>query len=196
MAEPGRPRIHVEVWHRLPGETKQAYARFLWYRNLGPTRSVKTCYYQYLKEKDNYQGTKKGITVPTRWHRECTKNKWVDRAASWDIRNLTRYGARIVALHSQTITLLAMKNRRVVGKTEHGTKEWNGLMEGISRVAEYVNPELLKNVQEQHRGGGDDNKSLDEADESTAGTPVSCLAERDKPIPITFDDHTGSDDLG
>lgn len=149
-----------QPWDKLTTESDEDYARFLMYRNLGPTRSVRECYFRYLQEYDNYQGRKNGVRPPNSWQLQCRRNFWIERAAAWDVRNLSHYGQKIVALHSEAIAAIARKNLRAARRLNVGQKGWSDLQASIRTVAEYLTPELLKNVQQRT---GNDQPTLDPA---------------------------------
>ncbi len=141
-------------WDKLTAESDEAYARFLMYRNLGPTRSVRRCYYRYLQEFDNFQGPPNGVRPPYSWQMESQRQFWRERSVAWDVRNLSAYGQKIVALHSEAIAEIARKNLRAARRLKVGMKGWAELQTSLRTVAEYLTPELLKNVQPPRNGNG------------------------------------------
>jgi hypothetical protein len=78
-------------WEQLDTESNAAYARFLAYRNLGPTRSLDRAY-QVTKGKEALQ-------APGSWAKESERFSWVDRATAWDIDNLLGQGERAATLY-------------------------------------------------------------------------------------------------
>lgn len=72
------------IWDQQPDESNAAYARFLAYRNLGPSRSLERA----------YQATKgnAGQPAPGQWTRDSERFNWVERATAWDVALLLQQG--------------------------------------------------------------------------------------------------------
>ena len=143
-----------EPWDRLPNETPPAYARFLMYRNLGPRRSLRRAYLHDLRVSDGYTGGVKRLHVPGQWYADCAANFWVDRAAAWDVRNLTAYGARLAVLHTRAVTTIAEKNARHAAKLNPGDDGWTDLIASMKLVAEFLTPDIIRAIQERNKPAG------------------------------------------
>lgn len=141
----------AEPWDKLSGECDEAYSRFLIYRNLGPKRSLKRAYLHFLRTDDEYTGGIKRLHVPGQWHRDCVDQFWVDRAAAWDVRNLSAYGSRLAAFHVRTITQLAEKNARYAAKLNPGDDGWTDLMASVKAVQGFLTPEVVRGIQERNQ---------------------------------------------
>ena len=74
------PTDKPQPWDRLVTEGDAAYAAFLVYRNLGPTRSLSVAYAMHTKSKP---GEKQ---VGGSWRKWCAANRWPERSAAWDDR--------------------------------------------------------------------------------------------------------------
>jgi hypothetical protein len=133
-------------WDQRETESTAAYARFLTYRNLGPTRSLDAAYQIYSGVP---VGAKKPKRRPGSWQRECRDLDWTARAEAWDVSMLSESSARVVVT---VIRALEAASVRVLeGLLEPGSKPkgWSELLEGLMRLVPYVPPEMVKAVQAQ-----------------------------------------------
>lgn len=141
----------AEPWDQLPGEDNTAYARFLMYRNLGPTRSLRKAYQHYLRVYDGFTGGTKRLNIPGNWHANCADHFWVSRAAAWDIRNLSTYGNRLACLHVATITRMAQKNARFAARLNPGDDGWTDLVASVRVVADFLTPDVVRGIQDRNQ---------------------------------------------
>ncbi len=155
----------AESWDKLPGESDEAYARFLIYRNVGPRRSLKRAYLHYLRVYDEFTGGTKRLHVPGSWHADCASNFWCDRAVAWDIRNLSAYGARVAVLHVRAVAILAEKNARHAVKLAPGDDGFSDLLASMRTVAEFLTPEVVRGIAERNKptGGTSGTRATDRA---------------------------------
>src|SRR5512139_1011766 len=86
MADERRP------WDQLPDEPSAAYARFLVYRNLGAARSVDAAYHTGPSEAKRGKARR----ASSQWFEDSVHYQWPERAAAWDIENLTTLGHTVV----------------------------------------------------------------------------------------------------
>lgn len=140
-----------QPWEKLPAESDESYSRFLYYRNAGVRRSFRRAYRQWLADGDGYTGGIRGLHVPGTWTRDSQAYFWKERAAAWDVRNLSAYGARIAALHAEAVTRVAEKNLRWVGRTDPDDAAWPDVMASMRVVAQFLSPELVKGVQDRFK---------------------------------------------
>lgn len=138
-------------WDKVPGETDESYTRFLLYRNIGPTRSLRRAYFLYLREYDGFRGVMKGVRPPGSWQEECRDNFWPERAAAWDVRNLTAYGSKVAALHAEAVAVVARKNLRYAGAMKPGDDGWLDLMASMKVVAAFLSPELVRGIERRNQ---------------------------------------------
>lgn len=138
-------------WDKLKAESDESYARFLMYRNLGPGRSIRRAYHQYLQRFDGFTGGTKRLHVPGSWTSEAADHGWVSRAQAWDVRNLTAYGAKVAVLHVLTVKRLAEKNRRALGRLEPGDDGYTDVLAGIRVVADFLTPDVVRGIAEQNQ---------------------------------------------
>lgn len=91
----------MHAWDQHEHEPDAAYARFLAYRNLGPSRSLDKAYRAS-------QGAEKR-QAPGQWHKDSVAYQWVARATAWDIDNLKTHGERIVLNYVASLDSIADK---------------------------------------------------------------------------------------
>lgn len=141
----------AEPWDKLPGESDEAYARFLIYRNLGPKRSYRKAYHHYLRIHDGFTGGKERLHLPGQWCSDSSEHFWANRAAAWDVRNLSVYGARMAALHVAAVTRIAEKNARWAARLNPTDAGWSALVASVRVVAEFLPPEVVRGIQERNK---------------------------------------------
>ena len=71
--------ITPEPWQQQEGESSQAYAAFVAYRDMGPGRSVVETYRQIEGKPGAQQAT-------GRWNKWAKDYRWAERARAWDNR--------------------------------------------------------------------------------------------------------------
>jgi hypothetical protein len=103
-------------YDRQPGETQAAYTHFLYYRNLGPTRTIANAYRKYM-EDGGHKPKGKNRQTSGHWHREANRHNWHDRALSWDIDNLQSQGEQVIIFQME---LLKAIQQRVLESLENG----------------------------------------------------------------------------
>src|SRR5262245_15575676 len=112
----------ANVWDQMPGESNTHYTQFLYYRDLGPRRSLRKFYLKYAKEfldKDEVTGKTPGCYRENivRWH-------WAERAQAWDIWNLRHYGRSVAIAFVTSLELMARKVKRAIRNNEVGDVPW------------------------------------------------------------------------
>lgn len=145
MANPCHP------WDQQPDEDNESYARFLHYRNLGPTRSLRKAYQRYLQTEDGVTCRKERLHLPGTWVGDSTKHQWVSRATGWDIRNLVTYGGKVAVLHVLTISRMAAKNLKAVAEAKPGDDSWADIVQSVRLINEYLTPEVVRGIQERQQ---------------------------------------------
>jgi hypothetical protein len=142
MSTPAAPTR--EPWDQRPDEAPAAYARFLTYRNLGPTRSLDAAYQIYGGAP---VGAKKPKRRPGSWQRECRDLDWTARAEAWDVSILSKSSARVAVAIIQALEAASVKV--LAGLLEPGSKPkgWSEQLEGLMTLLPYVPPEVVKTVE-------------------------------------------------
>lgn len=143
-----------QPWDRLPDESPDAYTRFLIYRNLGPNRSLRKAYLNYLRSEDGFSGPATAkLHIPGHWHANSVTYQWVNRSAAWDVRNLMTYGAKVAVLHIQTLCIIAKKTARAARETELGGEGWLDVVAGVRLIGDYLTPEVVRGIHERQPAG-------------------------------------------
>jgi hypothetical protein len=140
----------VEVWEQHEGEPDEAYVRFLYYRNMGPTRSLDAAYQQYV-ESGEIETKEKGIIVaPKRtktprangqWKEDSSSYQWEFRANKWDIHMLKIAGKSVISDFYKLLavttnqTLEAMRSGKLLPQT------YGQALEGLQILGNFVQPE-------------------------------------------------------
>src|SRR5207245_1768705 len=112
-------------WDQREGEPAAAYARFLAYRNLGPSRTValavasveaspelqtarRTGRGRKGPERDAGAGAAEPRShPPRRWRDDAARWEWAARADAWDIARLTEAGERVQVHMTELMCRLA-----------------------------------------------------------------------------------------
>ena len=113
MGNDGQAGREKAPWQRLEGEPAAAYARFLVYRNLGPTRSLHRAWEAHLQAGKRGRGATKSNEkqpdVSSAWTRNCAEYRWPERAREWDIAMLSQVGAEAVVDFVNILRLYAAR---------------------------------------------------------------------------------------
>lgn len=141
----------MAAWEQMTGESDESFARFLMYRNLGPSRSMRKAYLRYLQEADGFTGGAKRLHIPGQWQRDSSNFFWVERAAAWDVRNLQAYGGRLAVLHTQAMVELAKKNCRYARRLKPGDDGYADMLRSVQVVAAFLTPEFVKGIADEGR---------------------------------------------
>lgn len=124
-------------WERRRGESKDSYARFLMYRNLGPSRSVEAAYKAAAKSS-------KSQHVSGQWLADSSRWKWPDRAHDWDIDSLVQHGEETVLAFMEVMRVLA---RKVLARIEKlDPADWSESLEAIKILSSFIPHEAIKQV--------------------------------------------------
>src|SRR5262249_27838418 len=154
--EPGRP-VRASVYERQPGESRQALAAFIAYRDLGPARSLAKV----------GQKLGKSTTLMERW---SARWRWTARAAAWD-EELDRQAraaqvAAVKEMAERHVKLAKSLQFRAIERLN--TLDPNELSpsEVLRYIVEAVKLERLamgepETVQEDRHQGGDGDEALD-----------------------------------
>lgn len=145
----------MRPYDQQPDETLAAYRRFLFYRNLGPTRSLEAAYQSYqdsLPQKAAKSGKKRSI--PGSWMADSARYRWTERATIWDIDNLNAIGeesaVRLVeAVRKYTDVLLES-----LGNV-HPTK-FDEVTRGLELLAKLFPNEAIGNLIQSHQRHDDE----------------------------------------
>jgi hypothetical protein len=133
-----------EPWDQLSGESDAAYARFLFYLEIGPQRSIDEAYRQW-NEKRPKTARKRSKTPQAangQWKDDSAKYRWIERSLAWDRKQFTLKAERAVdrfvevLLEGMATTIEAMRTRKPTS--------WNQILESIRVFGQHVPPETIR----------------------------------------------------
>ena len=126
-------------WDRLPDETVRDFARFEGYRLLGPDRSVGAGYRIKNPKKE----------APASWFKLAIKNRWKERAESWDLSEIERerieFEKRRKASKDSRIKVLEgylAKLVKAAATLDPAKACWANVSEGLSMVLKGLREEF------------------------------------------------------
>jgi len=116
----------VLPWDRQPGEPAKWYYRFNCYMIAGPGRSIEQT---YRLEKAG----RSGKHVPGSWRDAASEYRWIERAAAWDAKEVSRFRC----LHADAIE----KDRQI--RLEACRKMAELCLANIERLSAQLDPKTL-----------------------------------------------------
>ena len=140
-------------WDQLPEEPDRAYARFLVYRNLGPTRSVQKAYEQAL-EGGIDQNRQKSTNHSSTWTLNSTAFRWKERATAWDISTLSEVGQDVVVTFVQVLRAYAQTMLRELQDGRLKPRDFHQLTAAINTLGALIPAETVEGVQSLAGTGG------------------------------------------
>jgi hypothetical protein len=142
----------VEVWEQHEGEPDEAYVRFLYYRNLGPTRSLNAAYQLYV-ESGEIETKEKAVVVAKKrvktcrasgqWTEDSTDYQWEFRANQWDIHIMSQSSRVVVDSFFKGLAVLATQNLELLQSGSYRPKNYLQLLEGLTLVGSFITPEVI-----------------------------------------------------
>jgi hypothetical protein len=143
----------MEVWEQHEGEPGKAYERFLFYRDLGPTRSLDAAYEAYINseafEAPNTKSLEKasrGIKryrAPGQWREDCVTYQWVFRANQWDIFMLSVAGKSVISDFYKLLAVMTNQTLETMRKGQLVPVTYGQALEGLQILGNYVSPEAV-----------------------------------------------------
>lgn len=121
-SQSGRP------WERQYGETEPAFIAFLFYRNLGPSRSIDRAYRQFLADSDAAEDVPRRTHAPGNWGEYSVKYEWVHRAREWDVWRLRTYGHRVATLYTWNLERALERQAEAVERFDIGDDGWESVL--------------------------------------------------------------------
>jgi hypothetical protein len=141
-------------WDQLEGESNEAYARFLVYRNLGPTRSVLLAY--AALRPDAPESKKKQTRSASRiWWDNYRAFHWKDRAAAWDVAQLVYAVPEAAAAIFKLIGETAKACLAEVANGNIKPQSFAELREMVVILAGFISPEVISTTI-NHAGNAED----------------------------------------
>lgn len=134
-------------WDRLAVEDDLDYSYFLVFRNLGPRRTLRAAYRHFAASFGNAQKTPlSGVNVPEKWKSLRRDNRWVERAAAWDVHCLKSVGCRVAVNQSQAILSLSREAVRAARKVHIDPEQTAELLDVMRTIQGYLTPETVAAV--------------------------------------------------
>ncbi len=144
-------------WEQLEGESSEAYARFLAYRNLGPIRTVILAYaaFRPVTPKSKNKPT---LSAPRVWWDNYRVLEWRDRAAAWDVSQM----ANAVPEAATTIfKLMGETARACLAQVANGNikpQSFEELKDMVVILGNFISPEVIS-ATINHAGNAEDGDS-------------------------------------
>lgn len=149
-------------WDQLPGEPPEAYARFLIYRNLGPARSLDAAYKIANVGKRRKSSERSGT-----WQENATAHRWRERAARWDVAQLSVVVPEATGLIFQSIAEYAKIILEALQERKHTPRTWAELKDGLVVLSTLVSPDVIAaatdHAQPAGPGAGDESDGTESA---------------------------------
>lgn len=134
------------IWERRRSESQTAYARFLFYRNLGPGRTLQAAWQAYHASVPDRTESDAGI-VSGQWKQDSADYDWPARAAAWDVHNLTEASAAVVCDYVAVLQGAARKALEKLSQADFVIPDWESFLETIRALGEYIPREAVREVQ-------------------------------------------------
>lgn len=129
-------------WEQLPGEPDAAYARFLHYRDLGPTRTIDDAFRVYEAKRTHTNPVKP--RTPSQWQKDSMRWRWVRRARAWDLFVLLSAGSDATEAYLRVITIFA---RNALDALQSGTlmrpMTFDDAVKAIDLLSKVISKEAL-----------------------------------------------------
>ncbi len=129
-------------WDQLKEEDAAAYARFLMYRNLGPTRTIDLAY-ALAREAKRGKGKQTSKRASGEWMRNSTNFDWPMRASAWDVAMLAEVGKKVVVHYVHALERAALKTLAVLEDPKVKPRGWGGAIEAINVLGGFIPAETI-----------------------------------------------------
>ena len=140
----------MNIWEKREDESSEAYTRFLIFRNLGPTRNVKKAY-EVASGKEN---SRKSETQ--QWYNDSSQFDWRERAAQWDIAQLSSVVPETTGMIYQAVRQYALVVLEQLESGKFKPKSWSALQHALVTLTQLVSPEVIASVAYQSQITGDE----------------------------------------
>lgn len=139
-----------QPWDQLDNESTEAYARFLVYRNLGPARTIEHAYQSTAGNKSGKRVSRSGY-----WEKDSADYSWRERAARWDVAQLSQVVPETAGIIFQAIKEFAVITLREV--TNYKPRNWAEVKDSIVILSNLVAPEVIAAAVDQSINAEDGN---------------------------------------
>jgi hypothetical protein len=130
---------------RLPGESLEAYSRYLAYRNLGPARSVERA---YALATGRRCGPVRSGAASGQWKKDCSRYRWPERAAAWDVCQLVEHGRDVVIAYVAALRQAAGRVLRALESESCRPKGWVQALGALDVLGRHISDEAVRRVGE------------------------------------------------
>lgn len=138
-------------WDKLNEESDANYVRFLIFRDVGVTRTVRKAYVEWLKKENLYPETPEGqkkVKANSTWVQACYQYRWVARALAWDIHNMSIHAGRVASIQTMSMQKFAEKTYTAICNCKPGDPEWNAIINSLRVINEWLTPEAVHAIKE------------------------------------------------
>lgn len=146
-----------DPWEQLPNEPPEAYARFLVYRNLGPARTLDAAY-----TTANVGNRRKSSERSGTWQDNSTAYNWRERAARWDVAQLSAVVPATAGVIFEAIAEFAKQVLAEVQAGTHKPKNWTEVKDALIVLASFVSPDVITAAVDNAGRAGSDEAPADE----------------------------------
>ncbi len=131
-------------WDQQQGESKEAYARFLIYRNLGPARSIDVAYAaaQSLAAK-RVKSRQPAKRASGQWMKDSVNYNWPERAAAWDIEVFSEAGQRVVINFISILEVLSRNTLEALANPRVKPHSLKSIMTLVGILGAYIPAETV-----------------------------------------------------
>lgn len=165
-----------QPWEQRAGEPTDSYAKFIFFRNLGPGRTLQLAYNGFRKTFKNADpaaiDSKKQQPVPGGWGADSAQFEWHERADLYDIHIFNRYGERAMVKFIGALDKIAEKACEALAKPSMRPKTWNDLLNALTIIQSYAIPGSVNEARTRAA-----NPTSEPGPD--AGTSLSCLIGSD-----------------
>lgn len=141
-------KLRRESWDQQPGEPDGAYVRFLFYRNLGPARSLRRAHEAALQSVGEATEGDDGRQLPGQWSRDSREYRWVERARAWDAAMLEEVGRETVTAFLAYLRALTIKALEALADSE-GPRDWNAFLETTAALGGFISQQAVEQLMQQ-----------------------------------------------
>ncbi len=146
---------------QLPGESTEAYARFLVYRNLGPVRSIDAAYAlasaeapKRAKSRQSAKATKStargvGDRASGQWKKDSVAFNWSERAAAWDVEMLETAGQQVVVKFVNALDLVFTKILQSLADERMKPQKWEQIIESVTILGGFIPQEAATEIRQR-----------------------------------------------
>jgi hypothetical protein len=159
-------------WDQQHGEPDEAYVRFLFFRNIGPTRTILAAWQLWVKaraEKTRAK-TKRKTAAQTHpsgtWSDDAATWRWIERARAWDIAMLREVVPETATLIFSAIREMARITLEELASGRMRPTTWEEVKESAVVLSQFIAPETITAVVNHAQDDGANSDGDDDASES------------------------------